>query len=258
MSVFSQKYSPEQKQAVVDAVLDGVQGQPGSGPLGRGTPVLGRPMTAKEAQRAAAEGRLPDLPAFEMNLSTIRNNAQEARRDRDGKKPSRLDRKAPADASDEVFRRMLRMADATLRRAEVKAKSSKGLTLKELSDLAKISVDVDRAAKQRMTKHIASSSRGDATPEEAEEPKPSGLIAQLAAKAQGTGPSTQTSLDPESAEGEDKARSETAAKQPANTTPADTRETEPPVPLTADISFAPVRDDGIAAAQALLRAGRGG
>lgn len=187
MSAFSKKYSDEQVEAVVSAVLDGVPDQPGSGPQGKSTPEMGRQMTAREAQKAAAEGRLPGLPAFKINLSTVRNYAQDARRDRDGKKPNRLDRKKPADAADEVFKRVLRMTDATLRRAEVTAKSSKGLSLDDLTKLAKFSEQLDRAAKQRMT---APSIKASSTTKDqgqdagsAEPDQPDDFAAQLAAQA---------------------------------------------------------------------------
>lgn len=255
MTAFSQKYSPEQRRAIVDAVLDGVDGQPGSGPLGQGTPELGRQMTAKEAQRAAAEGRLPDLEPFDMNLSTIRNYAQEERRDRDGKKPSRLDRKPPAEAADEVFRRVLRMADATLRRAEAKAKSSKGLTLKEISDLAKISSDIDRAAKQRMTKPASPGARGDEQAGGDQAPaEPQDLAAQLAAEARDLGAPSDQAPKP--------TRDEGTAERPALSAQHDTRETEEQgedrVPVRGELSLAQVGelDAGrLAAAQAVLSGG---
>lgn len=259
MTAFSQKYSPEQRRAIVDAVLDGVDGQPGSGPLGQGTPELGRQMTAKEAQRAAAEGRLPDLEPFEMNLSTIRNYAQEERRDRDGKKPSRLDRKPPAEAADEVFRRVLRMADATLRRAEAKAKSSKGLTLKEISDLAKISSDIDRAAKQRMTKPASPGARGDehAGGDQAPGPsdtEPQDLAAQLAAEARDLGAPSDQAPKPTESQGTE----ETVALSAQHDTQENPAQGEDRVPVRGELSLAQVGelDAGrLAAAQAVLSGG---
>lgn len=251
MTAFSQKYSPEQRQAIVDAVLDGVPGQPGSGPTGKGTPELGRQMTAREAQRAAKDGRLPDLEPFEMNLSTIRNYAQEARRDRDGKKPNRLDRKQPAEAADEVFRRVLRMTDATLRRAEVKAKSSKGLTLKELQELGQVATTIDKAAKQLMTRAAGTAAKGDVQVSGdqdvgAANAEPSDFAAQLAAQARG--PSAPSDKTPNSPKGQGETNTP-AADTPHEAT-TDHKDSEDRVRVRGESSSAdPVR---LAAAQRLL------
>lgn len=241
VSAFSKKYSDEQVEAVVSAVLDGVPDQPGSGPLGRGTPVLGREMTAREAQRAASEGRLPGVPAFEINLSTVRNYAQDARRDRDGRKPNRLDRKQPADAADEVFRRVLRMADATLRRAETKAKSSKGLDLRELREMFQISQEVDKAAKQRMTapsSKTSESTRGTKDQDAGE--GPNDFAARLAAQGRDTpGPSDQTSQYPQTME-----ERETVALPPAQPPEENNAESEDRVPVRAGFSSAQLERAG--------------
>lgn len=251
MGAFSRIYSDEQKQAVVDAILDGVEGQPGSGPSGRGEAKLGQPMTAREAVKAAAEGRLPDLPAFEINLSTARDEAQRERRDRTGNSPSRLDRKRPDAAADEVFRRVLRMADTTLKRAEVRAKSSKGLSLKELEDLGRVASVIDKAAKQRMTRPAGTPAKGDAQaagdqPTGGAGAEPSDFAAQLAAQARE--PSAPSDKTPTSPKGQEEEKTPEAHMAREATT--EHKNSEDRVPVRGESSSAD--PERLAAAQRLL------
>jgi hypothetical protein len=110
MGTFGAKYTPEQRDAFVGAVLDGVPGLEGRGPGGT--------LTAPQAVKAAADGKLPGLPAFEVNLSTVRHYAQLERRAREGVTISRLDRKDPREAVELLVKRMVRIADKELQRIE--------------------------------------------------------------------------------------------------------------------------------------------
>ncbi|WCB94448.1 hypothetical protein DSM104299_03185 [Baekduia alba] len=205
MSAFSKKYSDEQVHVIVSAILDGVEGQPGSGPQGKGTPALDQPMTAREAVKAAAEGRLPGLPAFPFNLSSARNYAQLERRDRAGKTPNRLDRKQPDEISAAFYRRAIRAAESTARRIEANISKGKG-SERDANALLDLAAKVDKLSKQRMTRPASSAPPGGgqaggdqdvgATTRE-----PQDFAAQLAAQSRATtAPSDQTPQNTQSTE----------------------------------------------------------
>lgn len=208
MSAFSKKYSDEQVHGIVSAILDGVEGQPGSGPLGKGTPALGQPMTAREAVKAAAEGRLPDLPAFPFNLSSARNYAQLERHDRAGKTPNRLDRKPPDEISAAFYRRAIRAAESTARRIEANISKGKG-SEKDANAMLDLAAKVDKLSKQRMTRPASTGPQGTGQPggeddAGARATEPQDFAAQVAAESRDTtAPSSKTPTGPEGTERRD-------------------------------------------------------
>jgi hypothetical protein len=255
MSAFSEKYSPEQKQAVISAVLDGVEGLGGTGPNGKGEPQPGQRMTAREAQTAAANGLLPGIEPFEMNLSTIRNYAQLETRERAGNHTSRLDRKPLPEAAENLARRVIRITDKMVKRIEDRPAKAR-IDPRELQQVARAVREVDAMAKSLVTKRADPAPQGEAKPDS---PEPLSLVAQLAQQARDTAaPSTPTSQLPETDEGEEDTGSEAPAQQPTANDTTSARESEPPVPVAADISSAPVGDLGLARAQALLRGAEAG
>jgi hypothetical protein len=100
---FSSKYSDEQRAAVVAAFVDG-----GS--------------TAPEIVDLASAGSLEhdgeQLAAFEMPASTVRSLARDARRRRSGAMRSDLANAAPADALEDLRRRLVSAIDHELRQVE--------------------------------------------------------------------------------------------------------------------------------------------
>lgn len=256
MSAFSQKYSPEQRQAVVNAVLDGVDGEPGSGPLGRGEARLGQPMTANEAVRAAAEGRLPELEPFEINLYTVRNYAGDERRERVGKVASRLDRKQPLDAATELWNRATRIAEKAMRAIESGAKNPRP-TAKEAQDAIAMAEKYEQAARKRMQPFApgpaspGARDSGDAGTDQSgtRNGEPNDFAAQLAAQSRDTkAPSDQTPEDRQGTERRDGA--ELSSDRKART---EDEESEDRFPVLAE--FSSPDPSRLAAAQALLSSG---
>lgn len=236
MPAFSQKYSPEQKQAVIAAILDGVPGQLGSGPLGQGNAKDGQQMTAKEAVKAAAEGRLPELPAFDMNLSTARNYAQEARRDRDGLVETKYDRRTPVDAHEQLVRRMLRIGDrmvTKLERTPVQSRVDPELARETAKAVREIGQLVRNLGATKGPGEGGSQGAGAKTETPA---KPSGLIAQLAADAKkGEGPSEKRPV-PQGTDGGPEAQAETGHEASTHPPRSTQGPTETGVRVAAEIS----------------------
>jgi hypothetical protein len=109
---FSSKYSDEQRAAVVAAFVDG-----GS--------------TAPEIVDLASAGSLEhdgeQLAAFEMPASTVRSLARDARRRRSGAMRSDLANAAPADALEDLRRRLVSAIDHELRQVERRQSAGKAV-----------------------------------------------------------------------------------------------------------------------------------
>jgi hypothetical protein len=154
-------------------------------------------MTAREAIKAAAEGRLPEVEPFEMNLYTARDLAQRARQERAGKTPSRLDRKPVLAAGELVVRRALRLADVAMKGVERKA-STHGVSAKQATELVRLAAEVDKLTKQHATRAPSSNAKsdqakGDSGQAESQTAEPDDFAAQIAAQRQDSGaPSDQT------------------------------------------------------------------
>jgi hypothetical protein len=258
MSAFSQKYSPEQKDAIVSAILDGVEGEPGSGPLGQGDQQLGRQMTAKEAVKAAAEGRLPGLEPFVMNLSTARNEAQEARRERDGKHDSRYDRMDPMVATEKLVRRMAKIGDRLVTKLERKPTQTP-MDPEEVRKVARAVREIEGLARAFTTKTNTGDSGGaGAQPKNDEPTEPNGLIAQLAAEARATAAPSDERLGAQKDEGQpetEEPKGSEPAKRDHTTEREDDGDRVRALAESSSRADAPVQTDQLAAAQALLRRG---
>jgi hypothetical protein len=259
VSVGSAKYSPEQKQAVVDAVLNGVEGQPGRGRCPAKPPIMGAPMTAPEAVAAAAEGRLPGMPAFDIHVSTVRDEVQRAKRERAGAAPRRSDRTPVPDLAADVVRRALRIAEATIERAERRPAKSP-VTPREATDLLKLAEHADRVAKQHSTAP-ASPGRGeragDVGDQAQREPARSrDFVDQLlTGDAETAGPSgTRGGEDDAPTERDDTLEPTTSTSAQHDAT-AESRHAGAPVSVHEKTSALAPSAAGLAAARAVLEAG---
>jgi len=104
MGRFAVKYSREQKDALLRAILDERQ-------------------TAREAIAKAAKGQLGDVEPFDMPLSTARDLAKHARHKRAGLKLSPLARLDPAEGVQKLAQRCLSLCEQDLERMERKSRT---------------------------------------------------------------------------------------------------------------------------------------
>jgi hypothetical protein len=236
MGTFGAKYTPEQRDAFVGAVLDGVPGLEGRGPGGT--------LTAPQAVKAAADGKLPGLPAFEVNLSTVRHYAQLERRAREGVTISRLDRKDPREAVELLVKRMVRIADKELQRIE-RRPNNRPVPAEDLRKLARAVREIDGLARS-----LGQTPAGGDTPTPTGDQAPAAvdLIDELAAEARQ--PATPGAQRPEPP-GEEGTR-EALASRPAEPHEEDSGDRVAGVPVEEETSGARSRGAELAAAQALL------